>query len=64
MATLVILMYVLTGTAVALIVLSSCATTVAKMDNRIDQLWLVLRYVLGWPVMLYKAFHKGELGLV
>ena len=60
MLTVIIMMYVLAGVGVTLIVLSSCIEEIDGMDE-ITKLWLVTRWVLGWPWRLYKAFHEGVL---
>lgn len=60
MATLVVLFYALVGAAITLIVLTSCQGMLDNMDE-ISKLWLVTRWILGWPYKLYKAFHEGVL---
>ena len=60
MVTAIIMMYVLTGAAIALIVLSSCLEELNGKDY-ITKTWVVTRWILGWPIKLFKAFHYGVL---
>lgn len=60
MLTIMVMMYVLVGAAITLIVLTSCQETLDSMDE-LSKLWLVIRWVLGWPYKLYMAFHEGVL---
>ena len=54
----VILMYVLVGATITTIVFTSYQEILDGLDE-LSKFLIVMQWVLGWPVMLYRAFHKG-----